>query len=212
MREFTRNNQPHFQSRETSYSLTFILFDAVTGPELETLRNELNEELRDIEHDLMDRKELRKAEARSRNFKRLEGLLHDKREQSHLLADADAAIAVSEYFKKFNGELYQLDCHSVMSNHAHAMLNLSPQLALYDGDKLPWPLDRLIGRLKGGSAHAANKALGRTGTLWMRGYHDRYIRSADHFTYAHDYIVRNPEKAGLVEDWRKHAGTWSRFK
>ena len=211
MREYYRNNQPHFQTHDTAYSLTFLVYDAVTGPQLEQLRRQLRDELADIDADELDRKELRRAEARSRNFEQLEALLHQRRTQSYLLADPAAARVVVDYFRTFDGELYTLHACSVMSNHAHALLDLGPQLArTHDPEAIAWPLDRLVGRLKGGSAHAANAALGRAGTLWMRGYHDRYVRSPEHFAWATRYILRNPEVAGLVDDWRDHPGTWAR--
>ena len=211
MREFERNEQPHLQARETAYSVTFLLFDAVTGPRLEALRQDLAETIRDIEQDGLDRKALRKAEARSVANRRLEALLASQRRQSHLLADPAAAEAVADYFHKFDGELYRLHAYSVMSNHAHVLFDLSPQL-LNGGeyDQIDWPVDRLIGRLKGGSAHAANDALGRSGKLWMRGYYDRYIRSALHLDYEYRYILNNPVKAGLVAKHTDHSGTWGR--
>lgn len=209
MREFTRNNQPHFQSHETSYSITLLLFDAVTGPELEALRKALGSEVDDIETDLLGDKELRKARARARHFEALESLLHDRRKQSHLLSTPGAAEAVGAYFRKFDGELLRLHAYSVMSNHAHVLFDLSPQLLTTEPEDIEWPLDRLLGRLKGGSAHAANVVLGRGGKLWKKGYHDRYIRSQKHFAWVYAYILNNPVKAGLVSSWRDHVGTWA---
>ena len=217
MREFTRNNQPHFQSHDTSYSVTLLLFDAVTGPELEALREALATEIERIEQDDRGQKDLRKAIAREENFEALERLLHDQRRQSHLLRAPAAAEAVGAYFRKFDGDLLRLHAYSVMSNHAHALFDLSPQLQdadppeLRDADSLEllWPLDRLIGRLKGGSAHAANAVLGRGGKLWMKGYHDRYVRSEKHFAWVYAYILNNPVKAGLVDRWIDHPGTWA---
>lgn len=209
MREFIRNKQPHFQSHNTSYSITLLLFDAVTGPELAALRASLKLELAAIETDSLGEKDFRKARARAYNFEELEQLLHDQRKQSHLLRAPAAMDAIGDYFRKFDGELLRLHAYSVMSNHAHVLFDLSPQLLAPSTDDIVWPLDRLIGRLKGGSAHAANRALGRNGTLWMRGYHDRYVRSMLHFEWVLNYILQNPVKASLATEWRNHRGTWA---
>lgn len=211
MREFVRNAQPHLQARVTAYSVTLLLHDALTGPQLEAVRTDLAEALRDIDADALDRKAYRKSEARTRAFHRLEGLLAAKREQSHLLADPAAAGAVGAYFRMFDGELYTLLAYSVMSNHAHVLFDLDPQLR---GDPDPatmeWPVDRLVGRLKGGSAYAANHVLGRSGELWMRGYYDRYVRSPVHLDFEYRYILNNPVKAGLVASHTNHVATWGR--
>ncbi len=209
MRDFSRKKQPHFQTHETSYSITILLHDAVTGPDLEKLRKALAAEIANINHDDMDRKELRRAEARSRNFEALEKLLHSKRSQSHMLKNLHAIRACKDYFLKFNDELYKMHAFSIMSNHAHLLLDLCPQLAHAELEDLEWPLDRLIGRLKGGSAYAINQTLGRDGKLWMKGYYDWYVRTANHYDWVRKYILQNPVKAGLVDDWREHAGTWA---
>lgn len=211
MREFERKRQPHLQARDTAYSVTFLLHDAVTGPQLESLRRELDEILRDIDADPLDRKAFRKAEARTRATRQLESLLASQRDQAHALADPAAARVVAEYFQKFDGELLRLFAYSVMSNHAHVLFDLSPQLDdVVDSGTIEWPIDRLVGRLKGGSAFAANKALRRNGSLWMKGYYDRYIRSGRHFDAEYWYILMNPVKAGLVVDYGDHAATWGR--
>ena len=208
MRDFTRNKQPHFQTRNTSYSITILLHDALTGPQIAEVRKRLTDDLEGIQRDGQPDPELRLEKARTKNFLYLESLLHAQSAQSHALADATAAETVRDYFRKFDGELYRLHACSVMSNHAHVHFDLSPQFE--DGeDDVEWPVDRLVGRLKGGSSFAANAVLGRRGQLWMRGYHDRYVRSQKHFVWVKSYILQNPVKAGLVTDWRDHAGTWS---
>jgi REP element-mobilizing transposase RayT len=45
--------------------------------------------------------------------------------------------------------------------------------------------------------------------LWMREYWDRYIRDAEHYQKAVEYIEQNPVKAGLCrrpEDWSWSSG------
>ena len=207
MRDFRRNRQPHFQARNTSYSVTILLHDALTGPQVERVRRKLADALDAIRADGDGDKALRIEKARTESFLYLENLLHAQASQSHALSDAEVAGAVVDYLRKFDEELYRLHACSVMSNHAHALFDLSPQFDESRED-IAWPVDRLIGRLKGGSAHAANQLLGRSGTLWMRGYHDRYVRSVKHFVWVKNYILQNPVKAGLVGDWRMHAGTW----
>lgn len=51
------------------------------------------------------------------------------------------------------------------------------------------------------SARAANRLLGRSGALWEREYYDRLIRREGELDRAVEYVVRNPEKAGLV-NWK----------
>ena len=53
---------------------------------------------------------------------------------------------------------------------------------------------------KGFTAREINQHLGRSGTVWQKGYHDRLIRDWEHFGNVVRYIRRNPVKAKLPED------------
>ncbi|MGY0635192.1 REP-associated tyrosine transposase [Luteimonas sp. A478] len=77
----------------------------------------------------------------------------------------------------------------VMPDHVHCLLQL-------DGDQ---PLHVAVGGLKSGSARRVNRALGRTGPLWTRAYHDHAIRSGEDLRSVARYIVANPLRAGLVQ-------------
>lgn len=53
-----------------------------------------------------------------------------------------------------------------MPNHVHWLLQLGER------DTLALVVDRMKAR----NAHAANRAIGRRGPLWARGYHDHALR------------------------------------
>jgi hypothetical protein len=60
------------------------------------------------------------------------------------------------------------------------------------------------------TAKLINQHLGRTGTVWMREYFDRYIRDDHHLAAVIAYIHSNPVKAGLVsneQDWLHSSAT-----
>ncbi|HKG26275.1 MAG TPA: transposase [Thermomicrobiales bacterium] len=50
-------------------------------------------------------------------------------------------------------------------------------------------------------------AHGGNGALWQRSFHDHGIRGGRDFDETVRYIVENPVKAGLVEDWREYPFT-----
>ena len=54
--------------------------------------------------------------------------------------------------------------------------------------------------LKGRSARECNKVLARSGSFWEHESFDRVIRSGK-FDKTVRYVLNNPVKAGLVEDW-----------
>ena len=75
----------------------------------------------------------------------------------------------------------------IMPDHLHWLVQLQA------GE-----LECLVRRLKSRSARAINAALGRQGSLWQSGYHDRALRREDDLLTVARYIVANPLRAGLA--------------
>ena len=76
----------------------------------------------------------------------------------------------------------------VMPDHFHWLMQLHD-------DKL----GNVMGATKARCAQAVNKTIGRRGTLWQTGYHDRAIRDGEELLPFARYIVANPLRAGLVD-------------
>ncbi len=141
-----------------------------------------------------------------------ETLLQKHANQSHPLANPEAAQIMVDRLKKFDGIYYDLYAYSVISNHVHAELDFSVQLpeGYRPGDKLEnyVALDQVVKLLKGGSAYYINKLLGNTGvSLWPKRYRDRFIRGESHLFSACMYTRNNPVMAGLVKVSTEHPFT-----
>ncbi|MFC3282934.1 REP-associated tyrosine transposase [Litchfieldella rifensis] len=78
----------------------------------------------------------------------------------------------------------------VMPDHVHWLFSLGRHASL----------GKVIRRFKGRSAMLVNQSLGREGSVWQRGYHDRAIREDEDIRAVARYIVANPLRAGLVND------------
>ena len=83
-----------------------------------------------------------------------------------------------------------------MANHVHAVL-------------LPLvPPAKLLQSIKGFSARAANKLLGRTGEpFWENESYDHWVRDGAEFARIVRYIENNPVRAGLAS--RPEEYRWS---
>ncbi|HEU0187841.1 MAG TPA: transposase [Gallionellaceae bacterium] len=77
----------------------------------------------------------------------------------------------------------------LMPDHVHWLFQL--------GEK--HNLGTLVRRLKSSSALQVNRALGRTGRLWAKTFHDHALRKDEDLQDVARYIVANPLRAGLVE-------------
>lgn len=88
-----------------------------------------------------------------------------------------------------------------MANHVHLVVQL-PENAAFSAA-------RMMQRLKGRTAMAANKLLGRQGqAFWQHESYDHVVRSGEEQARVVAYAVNNPVKAGLVEDWTQWPYTY----
>ncbi|MEZ5039582.1 MAG: hypothetical protein R2828_06810 [Saprospiraceae bacterium] len=62
-------------------------------------------------------------------------------------------------------------------------------------------LYQIMKLIKGSTANAANKYLGRKGTFWQKDSYDHYVRNERAFWNIVNYILQNPVKANLVKNW-----------
>jgi hypothetical protein len=212
--EYRRNEQPHFQPIGATFAVTLMAHDAIPEALLKRVRERRDVVLMEIDQDKLPQKSVRKRGIHERYFQYIEKLLHQQREQEYPFKDSVMAKALEDRLKMYDGKYYDLVAYSIMSNHAHLQVDLSIQCSISEGEteteKLAAYINlaTIIGKIKGGATYDANKATGRKGTLWMPGYYDRYMRSQRHLMTEFWYILRNPEKAGLVTNWRDHPFTY----
>lgn len=89
----------------------------------------------------------------------------------------------------------------VMSNHVHAIVRGPDDVDHVD-------IGALMSRHKRHTARKCNELLNVTGNpFWDEGYFDRTIRQGK-FTTVMWYVLNNPVKAGLVDNWREWPGCW----
>jgi REP element-mobilizing transposase RayT len=111
-----------------------------------------------------------------------------------LLAKPAHAELVENALLHFDQHRYRLLEWCIMPNHVHVILE---QLAGIE-------LDQIVKSWKSYTARKINDAEGRSGALWEREYHDRYIRDGKHLEDARLYVRNNPVVAGLCSapvDW-----------
>lgn len=210
--EYFCKGLPHFHHIGATFAITTQLYDAIPQQVLTQLRNDYEQSLANIEVDCLPDKPLRKYKVQCSYETKFEELLHAKSHQEHLLTNPFAAQIVADKIKEFDGQLYECCAYTILSNHIHLLLDFSEQLLTnYDGvsDILNYVnLDMVMKRIKGGTATPINRVFGREGSVWRKGYYNRYIRNQQHFTEAYYYVINNPVKAKKVSHWRKHPFTY----
>ncbi len=98
-----------------------------------------------------------------------------------------------------NNKEYKVICYSIMPNHVHLVFEL------LDGNK---GISKIMQSIKRYSARKANIVLNRSGQFWQDESYDRLIRNEQELYNIVKYVLMNPVKAGLVDDWEKWDNTY----
>ena len=180
---YSRNYLPHFDAARIVQGITLRLADSMPRSVINSWREEI----------LLDR-QLRTDRARHEELRRRIARYEDSGRGECHLGRAEIAALVRDALAKFDGERYRLLAWCVMPNHVHILIK----------QQQGFPLAEIVRSWKVFTAREANAILGRSGTFWMREYHDRRIRDEAHLNRAILYIENNPVQAGLCErpeDW-----------
>jgi REP element-mobilizing transposase RayT len=120
---------------------------------------------------------------------------------------------VANKLHKYHNSWYKLQAYCIMPNHVHVLFDTGLQIESVSG-KSPWEkgryaqLDWIMQHLKGGSSRVANQELCRKGAFWQKDSYDHFVRSYDEWQRIVTYILNNPVKAGLVDDWTAWKGSY----
>ena len=90
-----------------------------------------------------------------------------------------------------------------MPNHVHALFR-----PLEKSDGHYHALQTILHSLKRHTARQANKVLGREGAFWQHESYDHVVRDQKEWERIVAYVINNPVKAGLVENWQDWPWTW----
>jgi REP element-mobilizing transposase RayT len=103
-----------------------------------------------------------------------------------------------------HGLRYRLRVAVVMPDHVYIILT-----PLTDETRhIIISLVEILQAIKGASAHAINRHVGNHGAIWQEESFDRVVRSSESLDAKVAYILENPVRRGLVQDWRLYKWIW----
>ena len=213
IKTFYRQNLPHIQPIGATFFVTFRLFGSIPYAALRPLRASYLQTIAKIKRENTSERNMLLWATQLEYFEAFDTLLDQIKSGPMYLQETHVADLVAEEIHRFDGALYQLICFCIMSNHVHLLIDTSLQVPEdWDGFDTSLtsfqPLDKIMKRIKGPTAVYANRVLGRSGQFWHRESFDRYIRNNREFNNVIHYILNNPVKAGLVDDWAAFGHTY----
>ena len=123
-------------------------------------------------------------------------------ERSAFFIDPRVAAAVLDALKWLDhkGKI-TLDAAVLMPDHLHFVAELRT-------DSLP----KLMHSLKSYTAKQVNALLNRQGSLWQDQYHEHAVRMDEDLNEVVLYMLHNPVRAGLVDDFHDYPFWYCRWK
>ena len=186
--EWSRRNLPHRDRKGLIQSVTFRLADSMPKAVLTKMESELelvSEDKRDVER-----------------RKKIQFYL-DQGAGCCALKHPKVAECILVALQHHDGERYRLLAWSIMPNHVHVMIQAFDELP-----KIVQSWKSYTGKwaLRQNRTLELGIPMGQEG-FWQSEYWDRFIRDEAHFNQAIDYILQNPEKAGLDANATAHLYT-----
>ncbi len=197
-----RRRLPHLQPKEGTFFVTYRLHGSIPMSLLYRWKLEQEAEKARIEQlplstpDLLDKL----AELNWRYFfEKYDRYLDENLNGPYWLSRSEVAQTVVDSLTYCDKHFFHLWAYCIMSNHVHLLLTLR---------KGSPPLYDTIGRHKSFTANEANKILGREGYFWQHESFDHLVRDEKSFSGILNYILENPVKAKLVQEWEEWPWTF----
>ena len=203
---FYRRNLPHIQPEGATLFITFRLANSLPTEVMERLRAEREIELHRASKipDEAERETLL-HQLHHRFFGEWDDALDTLACGEKYLSNPQIAELVAGSIHYRDGNVYDLEAFCIMPNHVHLVCT-----PLERPDGMYHSLSKIMHSLKRHTARKTNQFLGREGSFWQHENYDHYVRDAVDFERIIDYVLLNPVRAGLVDDWT--AWKWSYCK
>lgn len=182
-----RRNLPHLYFNDGIYFITARLANTIPLEDLIHLRQNFDK-----------RTHLSFSKFKN-HFLQYDSLLDKAEKDFIILSDNQIAVILKQCLQYPDGTDYKLICYTIMPNHFHIVFEL---LEKNKG------ISKIMQSIKGISARRINKLLNKSGKLWQDESYDRWVRNDIELYFIIKYILFNPIKAGLVNNWFEWAHTY----
>jgi len=138
-----------------------------------------------------DQKKLAVITAQKVQFGKWDKALDNLTDSPRWLANPHIARIICDAIHSYDRQFYELHAYCIMPNHVH--LVITPLAKEDEYFSITW----ILKLLKGLTARKANRILNREGSFWQAEFYDHVIRDSDEYERIVDYVLCNPEGAGL---------------
>jgi len=217
---FYSRNLPHFHPKNTPLFITCRLTDSIPINKLAMLRKNYESELEKITllyfNSVVFKKRIYNLQ--KKYFGKYDDLLDSMISGPDWLKNDNIAEIVWNKIHSFNNLKYELISLSILYNHFHLVIHPDKNLKVSElnlkGKTKNYVIADTLRLIKGSTSREANKILGRRGSFWHHESYDHYVRDEFELDRIIQYVLRNPNKAGLTKlnsiwKWSIHNNSYS---
>lgn len=198
-----RRNLPHVHPDGSPLFITFRLAESLPLEILIKPNKERESELNSAPG-TSERNNIEK-----RHFGRYDDWLDRCTSGPRWLQDEKIAGIVAGKISNLGNSRYKLFAYCIMSNHVHLLIeHQRVKQAEHGGKSANYPVTETLRLLKGSTARLCNIQLNRTGSFWQHESYDHFVRTEGELEWTIRYILQNPFKAGLVNEWKSWKFTY----
>jgi len=205
---------PHYQPEYSTFHVVFWLAGSLPSYVIEELKQE-QEQLKYKANEVRNMHIQRRQSSQLRKlyFERFDALLDNASNGPTWLKEPEVAMIVKEAIDYRDGNVFNIMAYCIMPNHVHMLFE--PLLCNVSGLTEPtnekkgrdsvstYKVTKIMESLKKYTALRANRILQRSGHFWQHESYDHVIQDGDELENTLWYILFNPVKAGLIDDWTK---------
>lgn len=193
---------PHLHPFDKPCFITWRLKFTIPKSMQDNLSNYKEAYSKEIENGALDKQKFLRTNYQKRFFAAYDEEMHKLESYPDILQNDEYVSELKKIIHTQDKELYKLYCYCVMPNHVHVLLE---PLQMHDGFI---PLSKITQKLKGNSSYMINRLRNTSGSIWHKESYDHIVRSDDEFRRIIGYILNNPVKAGIVDNWREWKHSW----
>ena len=201
---YFRRHLPHYHLPNATYFVTFRLAGSLPRQAFERLKAACEAGHARLEKTRGAARQAALIQAQKRYFAQVDAYLDSARHGPRWLTQSECAAIVMECLHELDPAHYHLHAFCLMSNHIHLLFDQEgiPEPPARRDGKTYTALSQVLRLLKGKTAALCNRQLGRKGAFWQHESYDHVVRNVREYERIQAYIVNNPVRAGLVENWQ----------
>ena len=189
---FHRRNLPHLHPSVGTFFITFRLAGSLPAGVIKRLREEVEEQ----------EKSKKKIKNQKGFFAQYDDLLDNAKNGVHYVSNPTIATLCKNQLHYYDGKEYDLIAYCIMSNHVHVVYLLKENSR---------SISQIMHSIKRYTAKESNKILKREGKFWQDESFDRLVRDETELRKIVNYVINNPVKTGLINNWEEWKWTYCNF-